>query len=173
MPGSFPCQVLFRAQSLIGGKEFVLELPLRQISSVESTRVHIGNPAIRIRSGRESHVFASFGHLGGVGPRLIDQLTAPLRGWAGSSRDAVLEEIRGQWSPPGGAEPAKAQNPWRCFACCFPHEAVESGGKHSDVTDASPLAHTSATASDPVSPRETNRCAAQWKPRRSPATPHL
>ena len=64
MPGSFPCQVLFRAQSLIGGKEFVLELPLRQISSVESTRVHIGNPAIRIRSGRESHVFASFGHLG-------------------------------------------------------------------------------------------------------------
>ena len=157
MPGSFPCQVLFRAQSLIGGKEFVLELPLRQISSVESTRVHIGNPAIRIRSGRESHVFASFGHLGGVGPRLIDQLTAPLRGWAGSSRDAVLEEIRGQWSPPGGAEPAKAQNPWRCFACCFPHEAVESGDKHSDVTDASPLAHTMISLELPCSTKRAHR----------------
>ena len=59
-------QVLFRAPSLIGGKDLVLELPLRQVSSVEPTRVHIVNPGIRIRSGNESHVFASFGHLGGA-----------------------------------------------------------------------------------------------------------
>ena len=159
VPGSFTLpQVLFRAQSLVGGKDLVLELPLRQVSSVEPTRVHIGNPAIRIRSGRESHVFASFGHLGGVGPRLIDQLTAPLRGWTGSSRDAVLEEIRGQWSPPAGAEPANAQNrAWRCCACCVPHEAVESGGKHSDVTDASPLAHTMISLELPCSTKRAYR----------------
>ena len=94
-PSSHDCQVLFHAPSLIGGTDLVLELPLCRVSSVEPARVHIGNPAIRIRSGRESHVFASFGHLGGVGPHVLDRLSAPLRGWTGSSRDAVLEKIRG------------------------------------------------------------------------------
>jgi hypothetical protein len=139
----------------------VLELPLCRVSSVEPARVHIGNPAIRIRSGRESHVFASFGHLGGVGPHVLDRLSAPLRGWTGSSRDAVLEKIRGLWSPPGGAggEPAKALAPtWRC-ACCLPLKAAEGGkhGKHADLTDGSPFAHMMLSLELPCSTKRAHR----------------
>ena len=151
-------QVLFHAPSLIGGKDLVLELPLRQVSSVEPTRVHIVNPGIRIRSGNESHVFASFGHLGGAGSRIIDQLSAPLRGWMGSSRNAVLQDIRGVWSPPRGAggETAKGLAPtWRC-ACCLPLKAAE-GGKHADLTDGSPLAHMMISLELPCSTKRAHR----------------
>lgn len=146
--------MLFRAPSLIGGKDLVLELPLRLVSSVEATRVHIGNPAIRIRSGRESHVFASFGHLGGVGNRVIDRLSSPLRGWTGSSRSAVLAEIRGLWSPQGaGGEPAKGLG-LPCIHCCLP---AAEGGKHADLTDGSPLSHMMISLELPCSTKRAHR----------------
>ena len=150
-------QVLFHAPSIIaGGKDLVLELPLRHVTTVEPTRVHLGTPAIRIRRGRESHVFANFGLLGGKGPRVVDRLSAPLRGWGGSGRDAVLEKIRGLWDPQGAIDdPAKGPAPtWPC-ACCLPLKAVE--GVNSDLTDGSPLAHMMISLELPCSTKRARR----------------
>ena len=141
-------QVLFRSR-VSNGNGIVLELPLRHITSVESTRVHLGIPAIRIRRGRESNVFANFGPLGGIGPRVLDQLSAPLRGWEGSCRDAVLEKISRLWSversPGGSGEPVKGLAARIC-RCCVPVNAAGEGVNHAlvnhaDLTHSSPLAH--------------------------------